>query len=381
MDAESLQEEGLQTLSSLLKFLQALPDWGVQVLLALITLLIFYIFRRFILNIAESWLRRLVKRFNLGETSELIVDALMLPARILLIAAALAIANSIVLPGPDISDSVTRIVRSLTFVSAFVSGFRLVDILGLNEHRIKALVGFNIEDRLMPVLRTVLKLTLFVIAIFVVMSEWKIDVSGLLASLGIVGLAFSLAAQDTVSNLFGFSTIIGDRPFIVGEYIQSGTIEGVVEKVGIRSTRIRKPDRGIITVPNNLLATAPVERFLRRRIQFTLGVTYETSAEQMEILLERLREMLRDRDKILKTSVAVYFTDFGGSSLDIMILCEVTIRDWRMLLEEREQVNLNVMRIVADMGLSVAFPTRSVYVDGLPKNWTVGLPDTLPEND
>lgn len=345
------------------------PGWAIQLSLAVITLIIFYVSRRFFLNILERRLHLFIKRFNFGETGDLIVDALMLPSRILMIAAALAIAQRFISPAGDTNSIVSNIIRSLVFSSAFVSGYRVVDILAFNEGRVNALIGFNIEERLLPILRTIIKLVLFVIAVFVVMGEWQIDVSGLLASLGIVGLAFSLAAQDTVSNLFGFSTIIGDRPFLVGEYIHSGDIEGVVEKVGVRSTRIRKPDRGIITVPNNLLATAPVERLLRRRIQFTLGVSYETTADEMEALLEKLREMLRERDNVIKNSVAIYFTEFGDSSLDIMILCEVTIRDWRALLVEREAVNLAVMRIVADIGLGIAFPTRSIYIDGLPENW------------
>lgn len=355
------------------RLIREAPDWALQVALAVLTLIVFYVMRRFILSIAESWLRTFLKRFKLGETGDAIVDALMLPARFLLVAGALWLAEAFLTPDGNTAAIVQNLSRSLILVSGFVAVFRLVDIFALNERRLRAIFGFSIDEQLMPVLRTVLKLILIVISIFVVMGEWTVDVSGLLASLGIVGLAFSLAAQDTVSNLFGFTTIIGDRPFLVGEYIASGDIEGVVEKVGVRSTRIRKPDRGIITVPNNILATAPVERFLRRRIQFTLGVTYETTADEMEALLDRLREMLRDRDKILRSSVAVYFTTFGGSSLDIMILCEVTIRDWRSLLEERESVNLEVMRIVADMGLSIAFPTRSVYIDGLPDSLNGGF--------
>lgn len=347
-----------------------LPAWAVQLSLAIVTLIIFYLSRRFFLNILENRLRQFLKRFKLGETGDLIVDALMLPARLLLVAAALSLAQRFLAPAGDTDTFVDSLIVSLIYVSAFVAVYRLVDILTLNENRVNSLIGFKIEDRLLPILRTIIKLVLFVVAVFVVMDAWAVNLSGLLASLGIVGLAFSLAAQDTVSNLFGFSTIIGDRPFLVGEYISSGEIEGIVEKVGIRSTRIRKPDRGIITVPNNLLATAPVERFMRRRIQFTLGVTYSTTADQMEALLAKLREMLRERDHVIKSSVAVYFTDFGASSLDIMVLCEVTIKDWRALLEEREAVNLAVMRVVADMELSVAFPTRSLYINGLPKNWT-----------
>ncbi|MEO1289285.1 MAG: mechanosensitive ion channel family protein [Chloroflexota bacterium] len=372
-------EQFVTYILNLQKELGVLPPWAFQLILALLTLTIFYLSRRFLLDILESRLKALLRRFRLGDTADLIVDSLMLPTRILMIAVALTIAQRILLYQENSIDFIDTSIRSLVFVSAFVAGFRIVDIFALDERRLRILLGFNVEQQLMPIVRTVLKLVLIIVAIFIVMGEWGVDVSGLLASLGIVGLAFSLAAQDTVSNLFGFSTIIGDRPFLVGEYISTGDIEGIVERVGIRSTRIRKPDRGIITVPNNLLATAPVERFLRRRIQFTLGVTYETTADEMETLLDRLREMLRDRDSIIKSSVAVYFTDFGGSSLDIMILCEVTIRDWRALLTEREQVNLAVMRIVADMGLSIAFPTRSIYIDGLPDSFMASQSSSLDE--
>ncbi|MGJ3240648.1 MAG: mechanosensitive ion channel family protein [Anaerolineae bacterium] len=350
------------------KIFRYLPEWGIQIMLALITLIIFYLSRRFFLNIVENRLRVFLKRFSLGVTGDLIIDSLMFPARLLLITAALAIAQRFLAISGDLDGIVNNIIRSLVFVSAFVAAFRLVDILALNEGRLNAVIGFNIEDRLLPVMRTIIKLALFVVAVFVVMGEWEINVSGLLASLGIVGLAFSLAAQDTVSNLFGFSTIIGDRPFLVGEYIRSGDIEGIVEKVGVRSTRIIKPDRGVITVPNNILATAPVERFMRRRIQFTLGVTYETTADQMETLLDRLREMLIARDSVINSTVAVYFVDFGASSLDIMILCELTLRDWHGVRREREAVNLSTMRIVSELGLSVAFPTRSIYIDSVPEN-------------
>lgn len=352
------------------KIFRALPAWALQITLALLTLLVFYLLRRYFLTIVENRLRAFLQRFKLGDVGDAILDALMLPARLLLVAIALSLADQFLSTGGTTGSFVALLIKSLVMVSAFVALFQLIDIIELSPHRIRSVIGFNIEERLLPIVSTVLKLIVFVVAIIMVMGIWEIEVTGLLASLGIVGLAFSLAAQDTVSNLFGFSTIIGDRPFLVGEYIASGDIEGVVERVGIRSTRVRKPDRSIVTVPNNLLATAPVERFLRRRIKFTLGVTYETTADELEALVERLREMLRERDKVVKSSVAVYFAEFGDSSLDILILFEVILRDWRAILQEREQVNLEVMRIAADMGIGIAFPTRSIYIDGLPDNWS-----------
>lgn len=358
----------MDVLQQLNEILRTMPAWAIRLILAATTLIIFYVLRRYLLRFVENRIRAFFHRFA-SDNLDAIVEALLLPVRFLVIAAALALSLQILTPDELTNQIVDNLIRSLVLVAAFVSIFRMVDIFSLNEHRVQDIIGFRVEERLLPILRTIIKLSLFAVAVIIVMQEWSIDVSGLLASLGIVGLAFSLAAQDTVSNLFGFSTIIGDRPFLVGEFISSGDIEGVVENVGVRSTRIRKADRGIITVPNNILATSPVERFMHRRIQFTLGVTYETTAEQMEDLLERLREMLQAREHVIKSSVAVYFTNFGDSSLDILILCDITLRDWRKVLEEREQVNLAVMRIVAELGLGIAFPTRSIYIDGIPENW------------
>lgn len=358
----------MNVLQQLSETIRSLPAWAVRVILAATTLIIFYVLRRYLLRFVENRIRAFFHRFA-SEQIDAIVEALLVPVRFLVIAGALAISLQILTPDDVTNQIVDNLIRSLVIVAAFVSFFRMVDIFSLDEQRVQDIIGFKIEERLLPILRTIIKLSFFVVAVIIVMQEWSVDVSGLLASLGIVGLAFSLAAQDTVSNLFGFSTIIGDRPFLVGEYVRTGDIEGVVENVGVRSTRIRKPDRGLITVPNNILATSPVERFIHRRIQFTVGVTYETTADQMEALLEKLREMLAERDHVINSSVAVYFTGFGDSSLDILVLCDITVRDWRRVLEEREQVNLAVMRIVADMGLSIAFPTRSIYIDGLPENW------------
>lgn len=359
------------------KIILNLPDEVVRIMLVIVALVLFYVLRRGLIAVMQRPIRALLTRTK-AEQIERIIEALGFPIQLVIIATALALSLAILDP-PDTqaADFVVDLTRSLVIVAASLSLFRMVDIFSLDHRLLESIIGFDVEDRLVPLLRTALKIVVLFVTVVIVMNEWSIDISGLVASLGIVGLAFSLAAQDTVSNLFGFSTIVGDRTFLVGEYIRSGDIEGVVLSVGIRSTRILKPDRGVLSVPNSMLANQPVQRFVRRRIEFTLGVTYETTAEQMETLLAHLREMLKQREKIIPSSVAVYFTSFGNSSLDITVLADVTIRDWRGLLEEREQVNLAVMRIVQTMGLSIAFPTRSIYIEGIPKNLSLRPPSDV----
>ncbi|MEL7434914.1 MAG: hypothetical protein AAFN11_13295 [Chloroflexota bacterium] len=140
-------EEDINILGQLLR---TTPDWALQIALALTTLIVFYLLRRFLLNIAEGWIRKSLKRFNLGDTGDAVVDALMLPARILLVAGALWLAERFLTPDAATAQIVENLTSSLVLVSGFVAGFRLVDIFGLNERRMKALIGFSIEEQLMP---------------------------------------------------------------------------------------------------------------------------------------------------------------------------------------------------------------------------------------
>src|SRR5262249_8920002 len=150
--------------------------------------------------------------------------------------------------------------------------------------------------------------------------EWGYDVTGLIAGLGLGGLAISLAAQDTLSNIFGFAAIVSDRPFVVGEYVKTKDVEGSVERVGLRSTRVRQIDQAVVAVPNSMLASSAIlnwSRLSKRKLEVTLGVTYKTRPDQMEALLASLREMLKAHDKVDPNSVVVYFIGFGQSALNI----------------------------------------------------------------
>ncbi|GAB4572618.1 MAG: mechanosensitive ion channel family protein [Anaerolineae bacterium] len=345
-------------------WIAALPGSWIMVTALVLVVALFVVLSRVALFLLRRPVRAMLARRN-ARFAEQLVAAMVFPVRLGMVGAG-GLIMLLILPTLENSAFLGNIFTTFIAVGVVVALYRLIDLLAASSAQLQAVTGLQIEQRLLPLIRNGSKLVLFVLAVLVGLQEWGINVSALIASLGIVGLGFSLAAQDTLSNLFGFGVIVGDRPFTVGEFIKTPDVEGIVEDVGFRSTRIRKPDQALITVPNARLASSPVERFARRRVSFVLGVTYETSADQMEDLLERLREMLRVRQHVVGTSVAVYFTGFGDSSLDIAIYCDVIHRDWHSFMREREQINLAVMRILDDMGLSVAFPTRSIYIEGGP---------------
>ena len=159
----------------------------------------------------------------------------------------------------------------------------------------------KLDDLLFPFINKGIKVIVVVVGITVIAKEWRYDLGALLTGLGLGGLAFALAAQETLANLFGGLTIMMDKPFNVGDYIQFSGIEGTVEDIGFRSTRIRTPDHTVVTVPNSSIAKEKVtncSRRDRRRVRFSLPVKYNTTSQKMEKLIIRVRDLLTSHPEV-----------------------------------------------------------------------------------
>lgn len=198
-----------------------------------------------------------------------------------------------------------------------------------------------------------------------------LPVYGIVAGLGVGGLAIALAAQPTVENLIGGLSLFADKSIRVGDFCRCGTDAGTVEAIGIRSTWLRGSDRTLTTIPNAALSKMSVVNFGRRDqtlIQSTLGVRYETSPEQLRYLLVKLRELLLGHPSIHPDSVRVRFIGFGASSLDIEVFAYVKTTVRAEFLGIQEDILLRVMDLVAQSGSGFAFPSQTLYFgrdDGL----------------
>lgn len=225
----------------------------------------------------------------------------------------------------------------------------------------------KLDEHLIVMGRKTAKIIAIVLLGIIVLDTLDIDVTALVAGLGLGGLAVALALQDTLANFFSSIFIMVDRPFKVGDRIATENVDGVVEEIGFRSTRIRTLTKTQVTIPNKTLANASVDNITRmhkRRVTQTIGVTYETTADQMEQVLEALRAVLRDDPGVDKDFVIVRFHDFGESSLNINVVYFTTMADYQEYLAVRERVNLQFMRALAKLGVAIAFPTRTVYFEG-----------------
>jgi MscS family membrane protein len=198
-----------------------------------------------------------------------------------------------------------------------------------------------------------------------VLSSLGYPVAGLLAGLGLGGLAFALAAQKTVENLFGSLSLAIDAPFRVGDFVKIEDFVGTVEAIGLRSTNIRTLDRTLVSIPNGRLAEMRVESYSvrdRLRLACTVGLVYGTSASQMRQVLEGLEAVLRAHPLIWPEAVIVRFKELGASSLDIEIMAWFRTSDWSKFQLIRQEVLLQFLQIVEGAGTGFAFPTRTVHV-------------------
>lgn len=254
---------------------------------------------------------------------------------------------------------------TLIMVSAVVwSLYRLVDVGSAFAQARAAQTATRFDDLLVPMLRKAIKVFVVAFGLVFIADNLDIDISSMLAGLGIGGLAIALAAKDTVSNLFGSLTVLIDRPFAVGDWVVIDGADGTVEEISFRSTRIRTFYDSQITMPNAKLLTTVVDNYGRRRYRrwkTTLGIAYETPPERIEALCEGIRELVRVHPHTRKDYFHVYANEFGPSSIDVMIYVFHEVPDWSAELRERHRLLLDILRLANRLGVTIAYPTRLVY--------------------
>ncbi|GAE24692.1 Mec+hanosensitive ion channel [Halalkalibacter wakoensis JCM 9140] len=227
-------------------------------------------------------------------------------------------------------------------------------------------VDIDEESMLVPFLSKILRFAVIALVIVVVASEWGYEISAFIAGLGLGGLAFALAAQDTIGNFFGGVIIITEKPFSKGDWIQTPSVEGLVEDINFRSTQIRTFSDSIVTIPNSTLANEPITNWSemgKRRVSFSLGVTYSTSQEKLETCARRIESVLRSHNEVDQELIMVRFSEFNNSSLDIFIYFFTKTIAWVEWFRIKEEINFEIMKILEEEQVSVAFPSRSIYME------------------
>jgi len=268
------------------------------------------------------------------------------------------------------TETVKNLLETLIIYTIFWAILSILEALRGAVYGITGKFSADLSKEMGNFIIAILKILIAGVGLGAMLQVWGINVTALVASLGIGGLAFALAAKDTAANLFGSFSLLADKSIRIGEWIKVSGVEGTVETIGMRTTKIRSFQKSLITVPNHIVANNPIENFSRRgirRIKMHIGLTYSTNSTQITKIMADIKEMLKGHEGISQSdSLMVNFDTFGDSSLNIFIYTFTKTANWAKYLEIREDVNLQIMKIVEDNGSSFAFPSQSIYVESLP---------------
>jgi MscS family membrane protein len=242
-----------------------------------------------------------------------------------------------------------------------------VDALGHIFEDLAAKTESTYDDQLVPFATKSLKVLVIVLGFLIILQNFGLNVMSLLAGLGLGGLALALAAQDTAANLFGSITILIDHPFKIGDWVKIKDMEGTVEEIGFRSTRIRTFYNSVITIPNAMMAKETIDNMGERparRIRQNVGITYETPPEKIEQFIDSIKYLIRQEPKVRQDTITVAFNAYQDSALNILINfhAEVSTSDEELGLQQK--VFIEIIKLAASMKVDFAYPTQTVYYKG-----------------
>lgn len=336
----------------------------LSLLVILIGLATRHLFARLVLNRLKAYTERTKTRFD-----DIVLRALERPIAFIPVLVAIFIATQILPFTGDAAEITARINRSLVAFALFWALFSVTDPVA--QMLLEA--GKLFTRELVSWLGKFAKVAFVGIGAAAVLEIWGIEVGPLLAGLGLFGVAVALGAQDLFKNLIAGMFIIGEQRFRIGDWVLvEGLVEGTVEKIGFRTTTIRRFDRAEVYVPNAKLSDNAVTNFTRmthRRIYWTIGVVYGTSVEQLRAIRDAIEDYITSNADFAdpaEVSTFVRIDKFSDSSIDIMLYCFTRTTQWGEWLQVKEKLAYKIKEIVEGEGSSFAFPSRSLYVEALP---------------
>jgi len=355
---------------------QKLPTWlrtqalGMELWQGLAIVLIFVaglVLRQVIRVVVRNRLAALAERRGARLAAE-IVKVFATPGAALLGAFMLRLAYPELGLPLQVALVLSTTARGLVVFAVVLALYRLVDVFATHLQSRAEHSESKLDDQMVPLIRTSLKVVLIVAGILILLQNLNVNVASLLAGLGIGGLAVALAAKDTIANFFASIMLFVDRPFRIGDYVKADEIEGTVEEVGFRSTRIRTPGDSVVTLPNAKLMEAKIDNLgarRHRRIFASLSLAYGTRVAELQAFVEGVRAIVWASEKTKKDSFEVHVTALGNSSIDVMLHCYVEVATWGEELTLRHDLLLEILRLAETLGVRFALPTRELRVESL----------------
>ena len=260
------------------------------------------------------------------------------------------------------------IIQAFFSFAIFIGFYRLIDVA------VKLLIkwmtnrNFLFSQQMEVTLKRLLKILVVVFGILMTLQNLGVNVLSVMAGLGLGGLAFALAAKDMCSHFFGSIMIFLDQPFQVGDWVVIDDVEGNIEDVGFRSTRIRTFYDSVVTIPNGKLSGINIDNMGRRklrRMKAFYSLTYDTPSQKIKDFIEGIKQIVKSHPHTDKNNFHVVFKDYKDSSLDIMLYCFFQVSDWGVELTSQQDVHLEILGLAEKLNINFAFPTRTVSLKSI----------------
>ena len=334
-----------------------------QILIGIAIFLIFLIFRGLISKLIIKKLEIISKRTT-NKLDDTFVNALVGPARFLPIVLGFFIASyymTFSVEGREVADTINRtLITILIFwvIHQIIEPISYI-LSGLDKLLTRELIGWIIKS---------LKILIFILGLAAVLELWGIKIGPIIAGLGLFGVAVALGAQDLFKNLISGILVLVEKRFKIGDWIAvDGIIEGIVEKIGFRSTTIRKFDKSLAIIPNFQFAenaVINVSETSNWRVRWIITLQYDSTIEQLKKVRDEIEEYINNSEDFNKASgVAVRIEKFSDSSIDLLVRCFTNSNSWSNSLEVKERLAIEIKKIVEKNGASFAFPSQSIYVE------------------
>jgi MscS family membrane protein len=271
---------------------------------------------------------------------------------------------------PDaLVDSIDFSIKIILPLIVTVIAYRLSDLFTDIFSKVASKTETTVDDKLVPLIGKALKFIVIILGSFYIIESLGIDYTPLLAATSVGGLALALAAQDTFKNLFGSITIFSDKPFDVGDWIMFDGVEGTVEEVGVRSTRVRTFYNSLISIPNGRISDMLVDNMGRRRFRrykTMISITYDTPPDLIESYILGLNKLVDVHPTTRKDYHEIYLNNFADSSLDILVYIFFEVKDWSEELKSRQEFMLGAIKLAQHLGIRFAFPSQTLHIEEFP---------------
>lgn len=339
-------------------------DVAIQIGISLCILLLFLLLRKVFTKYLFHLLFRLTNRSKTEVINQIVV-AFEKPARLFFVALGLYFALRQAPYFEHHMDVIIKLYRSSIILMLTWGLCNLTAASSFLFQKVNSKFELEMDDILAPFLSKVFRFIIIALSISVIAQEFNYDVNGLVAGLGLGGLAFALAAQDTVANFFGGIVIITEKPFTMGDFVETPSVLGTVEDITFRSTKFRTPAEAVVTVPNSTLSKEPITNWTRmnkRQITFSVRVSYNTPKENLDHCIKRLKQMLYEHDGVHKETIMVNLDVLADSYLNLFFNFYTNTTAWAENLDIKQDINYRIMDIFHEEGVEFAFPGQTIYM-------------------